>query len=152
MILYCDLIGSSGDFVARLTAQNVAYTGHFVDILFDSLIVRYASHKWGKRFFLRFSLYDPAYPNGTCHDFVQSALFETITKRGEYKRQQRTKMKQQLVKSVQYVIHENVVQRFNAQHAIQQKQIQFPSPTNTLPIVPNSTFATQYPTRVVYKL
>ncbi|KAL9656985.1 hypothetical protein ABK040_007073 [Willaertia magna] len=57
-----------------------------IDIHFDNIIVDEASHMNGRKFFLRFTLLAP---DKTPIHYVDSSYFETITDRGNQKRQQK---------------------------------------------------------------
>lgn len=121
MILHCDLMSSDGGCIARLASQTVACPGDYVDVKFPSLLLKYSSHNWGKRLMLRFSLTNPAYPE-ICQDFVESAPFETITKRRVQTLQNKqinTKKKAKLIKFIQYSLQQQAPPHVTARENVQ---------------------------------
>jgi hypothetical protein len=64
--------------IAPITQCNLNVTGAAVDISFDSIIIKHSSHNCGQKLLLNFSLLCDDH----VLDYIESARFETITKRG----------------------------------------------------------------------
>jgi hypothetical protein len=76
--------------IEKLEQSGLRFSnGQWISV-FDRLIIQHASHNFGQKLFIRFTLVDGFTLNPI--SYVDSAPFETITRRGQEKRKRKDKM------------------------------------------------------------